>query len=162
MEQADFSFWSTIIQAVTAAGLIYFAHKQTQINKRLQELQDFVAVSVIPLPSGGLNITNVGKTNLYLKKWEIGQIHEFFERSILLPAVNGINLTISTPSDPGEYPVKLYLYGESKKEKYIAEGKFFVYTAIIHGQAPLTEFNIEQKSGGTAVASPAPTIVKRS
>ena len=85
-----------------------------------------------------------------------------FKYFFFLAYINGINLTISTPSDPGEYPVKLYLYGESKKEKYIAEGKFFVDTAIIHGQAPLTEFNIEQKSGGTAVASPAPTIVKRS
>lgn len=109
MEQVIFNFWSIIIQALTASGLIYFAFRQTQINKRSQELQDFVAVSVIPLPSGGLNITNVGKTNLYLKKWEIGQIHEFFERPILLPAVNGINIAVPTPSDPGEYPIKLYL-----------------------------------------------------
>ena len=147
--------WNLIWNAVEAFGTVvaafgagWFGWKQHEINKRLKDIQDFVAVSVIPLPGGGLNITNVGKVNLYLKKWEVGQSHEFFEKAILLPAVNGINITVSTPGNPGEYPIRLYLYDE-QQEKYISEGKFFV-DAVILGQMPSTEVKIEQGNSNSS------------
>jgi len=108
--QNQYNFWSLAFQVCTTIAAVGFAFWQTKINSRLERVQNFVAVSVIPLPNGGLNITNVGKANLYLKRWEIGQAHELFEKAILLPAVNGINITITTPGNPGEYPIRLYLY----------------------------------------------------
>jgi len=64
---------------------IYFGWKQYQINKRMKELADYVAVSIIPLPGFQLQIKNVGRINLYLHKWEMAsrQVVSFLQQEKL-------------------------------------------------------------------------------
>lgn len=86
IKQEIFNFWSIILQILTAGGLIYFAWRQTQINKRMQELSDYVALSIMPAVSGfSIEILNVGRANLYIHKWQIGSLSETYVKPLLLP-----------------------------------------------------------------------------
>ena len=110
----------------TAVGAIWFGWNQTQINKRLQELQDYVAISIIPQPEFQLQIINVGKINLYVHKWEIGNFTETFSKAILIPAAAPAFLLISLSSLPmGQHPVKIYLTDEFGK-KYLSTGEVVI------------------------------------
>lgn len=116
----------------TGIGALLFGWKQTQINKRMQELQDYVAISIIPKPELRLQIMNVGKINLYVHKWEIGLLTENFPKAILIPAAAPSFLLTSLSSlSIGQHPVKIYLTDESGK-KYLSTGEAIIEPIAIH------------------------------
>ncbi len=126
LSQDIFNFWFLIAQALTAGGLIYFAWRQTQINKRMKQLADYVAISISPGPSGQIQIQNVGRSNLYLHKWEIGRLNETFVKPWLLPTEGRSKILIAIPPDQiGQHLAKFYLTDEID-QKYLSTGEVTV------------------------------------
>lgn len=126
MKQEIFNVWSIILQLFTAGGLIYFAWRQTQINKRMQELADYVAISISPANSFQLQVMNVGRVNLYLYKWEIGSMSATFVKPLLMPTDGKSNILISVqPPQLGQHLAKFYLTDEAG-EKYLSTGEVAV------------------------------------
>ena len=119
-----------------SGGLVYFSWRQTQINKRMQELSDYVAISIAPTPTFQLQIMNVGRVNLYLHKWEIGSLSETFVRPLLLPTEARSNILITFQSPQiGQHLAKFYITDE-KGRKYLSEGE--VAIEPIGVQLPIT------------------------
>jgi len=126
MEQNSYNLWLLVLQIGTIIAASVFALWQVLINKRLKELQDYVAISIIPKQDFQLQIMNVGKINLYVHKWDIGTFTETFSRAILIPAAAPSFLLISLSSPPmGQHPVKIYLTDESGK-KYLSTGEVVI------------------------------------
>lgn len=125
MPQDNLNLILVTLQFLTTAGLVYFAWRQTQINKRMQELADYVAVSMIPDPSGNLQlqIMNVGRSNLYLHKWEVGSISETLVKPWLLPTDAKAKILIAIqPPQVGQHLAKFYITDENN-QKYISTGE---------------------------------------
>jgi len=139
--QTDILRYIEIISvAITAIGAGIFGWKQLEINKRLKELQDYVAVSIIPQNNLRLQIMNVGKINLYIHKWEVGRLNENYTKAVLIPT--GTNSFIEIGLNGlliGEYDFKMYITDE-KNEKFISTGKVFVDPVSVNTQ-PLSIIN---------------------
>lgn len=134
-------------QVLTILAALYFGWRQTVINKRLKDLQDFVGISLIPgkeyieeirdgeVKKVGINsyfkFLNVGRINLYLHKIEIIN----GENDAVVNVSNTLNpprlLPIGTldsgyywypiPSGlPSNFRIKLFLTDEFDK-KWISE-----------------------------------------
>jgi hypothetical protein len=164
-----------ISQITIPTLLVYFTWRQTQINKkieetnkRMQELEDYVAVSIIPItnvPGNNyeLQIMNMGKINAYLRKFEIGQIsYEFPEGKERLISVGGnpfyrIPISAQNLIIGQELDVKLYLIDEFGN-KYLSLGGLMidpqVKTIPIQDQQ-----NIRQIQGIPTVISGVPVII---
>jgi hypothetical protein len=126
----DFNSIAIIIQAVATALLVYYAVRQTQINKRMQELSDYVALFIVP-QGRTLQMRNVGRVNLYMHKWEIGSLTTTYVRPVLLPADNTCQFGITLPENfTGQHLIKIYLTDESN-EKYISSGEVAVEPVAI-------------------------------
>ncbi len=144
-----------------AGGAIYFGWRQTQINKRMKELQDYVAISIIPKPDFQLQIMNVGKINLYVHKWEVGTFTETFSQAILIPAAAPSFLLISLSSPQmGQHPVRIYLTDESG-EKYLSTGEVAIEPIAIR---PLSQMSPRPEStlpgeGTQTLGSPQTQVV---
>jgi len=109
-----------------ATGAIIFGWKQYQINKRMQELSDYVAVSIIPMKNFRLQIKNVGRSNLYLHKWEIGSLSETYTRSWILPAGEGSQILITIPpQQQGQHLAKFY-FTDERDIKYLSTGEVVI------------------------------------
>ena len=162
MQQELFNFWSAILQilavlfqVLTAGGLIYFAWRQTQINKRMQELADYVAVSLIPDPNGQLQlqIMNVGRSNLYLHKWEVGSISETLVKPWLLPTESKSKIIIGIqPPQIGQHLAKFYLTDENN-QKYLSTGEVSIdpvgFQLPTLTTPPQTQDNIQNQTAGS-------------
>jgi hypothetical protein len=123
--QQTYNAWSLLFQIITAFGIIYFAWRQKQINKRMQELSDYVAVTIAP-DNFSLKIMNVGRVNLYLHKWEVGLLGETFVKPLLLPIDGRSQINISIPPTfLGQHLAKFYITAE-EGEKYLATGEVAV------------------------------------
>jgi hypothetical protein len=121
-----FGFLGPIMTLATGIALGYFALNQNKINKRLKDLQDYVGLSIIPLNNLNIQITNVGRTNLYLHKWEVGENVENFEEPILISAEGKTTLIIAlAPKTLGKKRAKFYLTDESR-EKFLSEGEVII------------------------------------
>lgn len=140
MEPEVYNNYSLILQAITAVGAIVFAVWQININIRLKKLQDYVAVTIIPMPPGDLRlqIKNVGKINLYLQKYEIGTDHESFAKGMLIPAGSDsfLLLPIKYFNIGQNLGIKLYLIDELG-EKHISTGEAKVENTPISNQIPV-------------------------
>lgn len=91
----------------------------------MQELSDYVAISIIP-QGNKLQIMNVGRVNLYIHKWEIGSVTETYVKPILIPIDAKSSVLISLqPPQPGQHLAKIYLTDDSEK-KYLATGEVVV------------------------------------
>lgn len=152
LPQEIFNFWSLIFQILAAGALIYFAYRQYQINKRLKDLADYVAISIIPGMQEQLRITNVGRVNLYLHKWEIGSLSETYVKPWLLPTEGKSEIIITLSGQIGQHLAKFYLTDETD-QKYLSSGE--VVIEPIAFQLPISttppqvqEGNIPQASGG--------------
>lgn len=114
--------WGTLL---AAAGAGVFGWKQYQINKRLQKLSDFVAISIVPFALDNapkIQIRNVGRINLYLHRWEIDGSNETYGKSRLLACGPELFFVIPVPDILGlEMPMKMYLTDEHG-QKYISTG----------------------------------------
>jgi hypothetical protein len=139
-----------VVQLLTFLAAFYFAWLQYKINDRLRKLEDYVATSIVPDPQGklALQFVNVGKVNLYLKKYEIGNLVVTFNKEVLLVCGTGNpNFFVNLPATfiaGMEMPVKLYLSDEFG-QKYISEGA--VVIDVVSVNAPQTQ---------QPVLSPAP------
>ena len=97
MGQDKFHKWSIILQALTFIFAAIIGFSQLSINSRLKNLQDYVAISIVPgkeyfetadgkLVNNFIKVTNTGKSNIYLYKYEITDIKsESFTKPILVP-----------------------------------------------------------------------------
>ncbi len=112
---------------VAALGAAFFGWKQYQINKRMQELSDYVAITIIPLKNFILQIKNVGRSNLYLHKWEIGSLSETNTKPWLLPAGEGSQILIAIPPQQqiGQHLAKFY-FTDEKGRKYLSTGEVVI------------------------------------
>lgn len=151
-------FFGLLTPAVTflvgvAAGI--FAYYQYKINLRLKELQDYVGLSIIPLPNLQLRITNVGRTNLYLHRWEVGENSQTFLEPILISAESRSDVVITlNPISLGQKRAKFYLTDESR-EKFLSEG--VVILTPISSTPILQVLPAQSPSGGSGTAA-APQI----
>lgn len=129
---------------IAALGAVYFGWRQTQINKRLKELEDYAAISIVPSGTQ-LLIMNVGKINLYLKKYDIGLNTENFRDPLLIPAGTGqySNIKISLTNFFPAMELTLYLVDELG-EKYLTRGKVFT-----------TAIPVQPTSDGASTQTPA-------
>jgi hypothetical protein len=111
---------------IAAIGAAVFGWKQYQINRRMQELSDYVAISIAPKMGLQLEIMNVGRSNLYIHKWEVGAINETFVKPLLLPteARSKILITIQPPH-LGQRLAKFYLTDENDR-KYLSTGEIAI------------------------------------
>ncbi|MFA6253576.1 MAG: hypothetical protein WCV69_04680 [Patescibacteria group bacterium] len=130
-----FRYLEIFATLIAALGAGIFGWKQFEINRRLKNLQDYVAVSIIPQNNLKLQILNVGKINLYIHKWEVGRLNENFTKAVLVPT--GTNSFIEIGLNGlwlGEYDFKMYITDEMDK-KYISTGKIFIEPASISTQS---------------------------
>jgi len=110
-----------------AVGAVYFGYAQYQINKRLKDIQDFVALSIVLFVvenSPKIQIKNVGRINLYLHRWEIGGHNETYQHARLLGVGPELSFIVAVPDSylvGVEMPVKLYLTDEYG-QKYLSTG----------------------------------------
>ena len=162
MEQHVFNFWSIILQILTAVGLIYFALRQTQINKRMQELADYVALSISPAQGFQLQVINVGRVNLYLHKWEIGSMNETFVKPLLLPAEGKSKILITIqPPQIGQHLAKFYLTDEAD-QKYLSTGEVMVEPVVFQLPQTTTPPQIQgSEQNQTSGAQPAINVQLR-
>jgi len=130
---------------IAAVGAVIFGTKQYQINKRMKELADYVAVSIYPSMQGQLHITNVGRSNLYLHKWEVGPLNETFVRPWLLPIEKKSEIIITIPPLIGQHFAKFYLTDE-KGQRYISTGEVAVESII--SQSPVSTAPVQTQDGG--------------
>lgn len=138
MEQLTYNLWSFIFQVITGIAAVLFAFFQYKINNRLKKLQDYVAISIVPMSAGDLRlqIINVGKINLYLQKYEIGTDHEAFAKPMLIPAGSNSFLLVGIKNyNVGQkMDVTLYLIDELG-EKFISTGETTVQNISLVKQA---------------------------
>ncbi len=143
MNQEEYNFWTIVLQVITTLAAVFFAFWQASINKRLKDLQDFVGISLV-VNGSQLQIRNIGKMNLYLRKWEVGTTTEDFLRPVLIPTSSEVFLTIAFPQQEGTHEIRLYLLDE-QKEKYLSVGVLFVekigIVPLTQVQLPLNEQN---------------------
>jgi hypothetical protein len=138
MDQSSFNLaylneqsWSLVIQLLTLVAATVFAALQFRINTRLKDIEDVVAITMLPSnprPGGAhLQIANVGKINVYLQKSEIGTNHESSAKPMLIPAGHNSFLEVLIPVySPGQsMPVKIFLLDESG-EKFVSTGEVTV------------------------------------
>jgi hypothetical protein len=136
MEQNTLNIIYIIFSLIMSGGLVYFSWRQTQINKRMQELSEYVAISIAPGQNFQLQIINVGRINLYLHKWEIGHLSETFVKPWLLPVEGKSIITINLLPPPiGQHLAKFYITDE-KGRKYLSEGEVAIEPISV--QLPLT------------------------
>lgn len=156
MDQNTFNLWFLLLQVVTASAATIFAIWQIKINERMKKLQDYVAISVVPMGPGtnSIKIMNVGKMNLYLKQYGIGANTETFSNPLLIPAGTGenSNLRITLQNLQPVMPMKFYLLDELG-EKYISTGQVIVEQQTL----PILHRNASPESG-TAIPQPVQLI----
>lgn len=143
MNQETFNQWSLLTQALVALFAIGFAWYQYKINKRLQDLQDYVAISIVPVVtenSPRLKLLNTGKLNLYLHKYEIDGNSQTYEKPRLLACAPETWFLLPVPNIASlEMPVRLYLKDDFE-QKYITTG-----AAIIDAK----QINVNQNIAAT-------------
>jgi len=151
------AYLNTIPLWVAAIGAVYFGWRQTQINKRMQELTDYVAISIVPMGPGTnlIKVMNVGRMNLYLKQYVIGANTEIFQNPLLIPAGTGenSNLLITLRLLQPVMPMRFYLLDELG-EKYISTGQIIVEQQTV----PISPRSTLQESG-TAAPQPIQSVV---
>lgn len=156
MEQGIFNFYSLLLQIVTAIAAAIFVIWQIKINERMKKLQDYVAISVVPMGPGNssIKVMNVGKINLYLKRYEIGTNTETFTNTLLIPAGTGENSNLRiTPKNLQEVmQMKFYLIDELG-EKYIFSGQIIIDQLTV----PILQRSVPQE-GGTAAPQSVPSV----
>ncbi|MDD5639387.1 MAG: hypothetical protein PHR47_01090 [Candidatus Pacebacteria bacterium] len=139
-EYLNLQYWFLGFQIITGLAAVMFAFLQYKINKRLQRLQDYVAVTIVPIANPllpRLQIVNVGKINVYLHKYEIGSNKEAYAKAMLIPAGSGSFLLLPIKSSVlgQNMDIKLYLVDELG-EKYISTGEAILEKQIIATQKP--------------------------
>jgi len=111
---------------IAAIGAVFFGWKQYQINKRMKDLADYVALSIVPQRNLQLQIMNVGRVNLYLHKWEMGTLQATFVKPWLLPVEAKSSILLSFQPPPvGQHLIKLYLTDETD-QKYLSTGEVVI------------------------------------
>lgn len=70
------------VDMFVALGVLVFAYVQIGVNRKLIDLQDYVAISIVPDPNTPLSVRlyNTGKLNIYIHRIEIRD----FETDILI------------------------------------------------------------------------------
>jgi len=132
-----------------AIGALIFGWKQYQINKRMQELADYVAVSIIPLKDFKLQIMNVGRVNLYIHKWEAGSLSNTYVKPLLIPteAKSSIIINFQTPL-LGQHLLKIYLTDE-KDQKYLSTGEIVIEPIALQLPLAATAPQVQQEPPAT-------------
>lgn len=162
MKQEPYYLLSVIIGSLTAIFAIIIGVLQGIINKRLKDLQDYVAISIAPLPDSQLKVSNVGKSNLYLHKWEIGSMNESFDEPLLIPISQDAALIIAiTKVNIGRNRTRLYLTDE-KKKKYISSGDVIIEQGTpipLSHMIPQFPINIQQSENQTAIGGSGQIVI---
>ncbi len=129
-------FWNALGSLGTigaAFGAGWFGWKQHEINRRLKDIQDFVAVSILGFFAENepkLQIKNVGRINLYLHKWEIGGSGEIYKKPRLLGCSPDLSFMVPVPNQPStEMSVKIYLTDEYG-QRYVSEGSVIIQSRM--------------------------------
>lgn len=133
MKSETYNLWSFLLQIITAIGAIIFAIWQIKINiwqgkinNRMRKLQDYVAVNIVPSGPGDtrLQILNVGKINLYLQKYRIGENKDSFAKGMLIPSGSNsfLLLPINNYHLNQKMEIELFLIDELGK-KFISTGE---------------------------------------
>jgi len=114
-----------LIEVGTALGAVVFAMWQISVNRKIRSLQDFVSIAVVP-GEGRIKLLNTGKSNLYLRGFEMpGRRRKFSEgKERLITAGTGDEsyywLPLPTTVRHGEnFKGRLYLIDEFKR-KWVA------------------------------------------
>jgi hypothetical protein len=121
-----------IVQAAlllaTFLGALYVGLKQNEINDRLRILQDYVAVSAVPGPSGTIKLINAGKMNIYLWGFDMPGNNPRFQKPRLIPAGTmesawyWINPPVPPDSTKGKYKFDFKLYlSDEYNNKWVSE-----------------------------------------
>jgi hypothetical protein len=128
-----------------AIGACVFGWKQYQINKRMQELADYVAISIIPLANFQLQIMNVGRANLYIHKWELGYLSETYVKPLLVPTEAKSSIIINLqPPLMGQHLLKIYLTDEGGK-KYLSTGEVVIEPVAFQIPPSTTQPQVQQE-----------------
>ncbi len=166
MEAVILRYIEVISFFIAAIGAVYFGYRQTQINKRMKELQDYVAISIIPITNSPgnyeLQIMNVGKINMYLKKFEIGQVSNTFpEEKERLISVGGnpfYRVPIVNFQMGQEMDIKLYLLDEFKN-KYLSTGGIIIDAIVATSSTPQGEQHTQSSQQGPINIGGVPVII---
>jgi len=123
----NYESYSLIIAFITMVGAIIFAGWQIKINRRLQKLNDFVALSILPdTNTGKIKLLNTGKINLYIHGFEINGVKNKFDQGRLISSATLDSAYYWLPTDSvppeGKFDIKIYLMDEFNK-KFITTGQ---------------------------------------
>lgn len=137
---------------VAAGGALWFGWSQNQINRRMRALSDYVAINIVGFivqdagsaqPRPMIQVKNVGKLNVYLHKYEIGNATETYQQARLIDCGGDVSFTIGVPFRADQFgahelPVKLYLTDEFGI-KYLYTGSIEVSQSVqpVPNQLPI-------------------------
>ena len=131
--------FSTLLIGIATA---IFAGFQYRINQRMKNLEDYVAITIVPIFDRGIykiQIRNVGRLNIYLHKFEVGDATQNYNNPRLIAPSVETAFIISVPHRIGsEMQVKFYLTDEFGK-KYISTGAVIIDPVITPFISPVSE-----------------------
>ena len=118
----EHEIWIKVLTLIAAVIIGFF---QVSINNRLKNLQDFVAVAIVPGLEGKIKLMNTGKINLYLCGYDIPGDIQRLNRSRLLSVGTGDTsyYWVNAPrnvKEGEEFTIILYLEDQFK-QKWISE-----------------------------------------
>ncbi|MFZ3057722.1 MAG: hypothetical protein WA092_01620 [Minisyncoccales bacterium] len=133
--QYFFGWLGPVVTLLAASAAGVFAYFQYRINQRAIELQDYVAITIIPFSVSNvphIQVLNAGRTNLYLHKYEIDGTNDTYIPARLLACGTSTAFNIQVPQNrPNvEMPVKFYLTDEFGK-KHLSTGAVVIDTLIL-------------------------------
>jgi len=162
MEEVILRYLEVFGIIIAVLGAVFFGWKQYQINKRMQELADYIAVAIVPMSNFSLQIKNVGRSNLYLHKWEVGFLSETYIKPWLLPASEGTQILIMIQPQQqqiGQHIAKFY-FTDEKNIKYLSMGEVVIEPVAFQLPSSTTPPQPQQQDmSQTQVAGVYPTIM---
>ena len=127
---------------ITIVAIVFVGILQWSINKRLTDLQDYVAIAVVPGEHGKIKLLNTGKLNIYMYKIELvpGYVEDYTKKPRLLSAGSGESAWywLNPPSNINkdqELTLKIYVKDELNR-KWVSE-----HGGICDGDVTIEEEN---------------------
>jgi len=132
----------SIINIISAIGVLIIGVWQIKIHNRLKQLEESIALSVVPDPPffTGIRLINSGKINLYLKKAIIGEVNLDYPNLVLIARgkdpyflIGFSQLELKEMSTKDRISLILYLQDEWER-KYLVKGEIFVTFKTIENE----------------------------
>jgi hypothetical protein len=143
MTENTYNFANLVITGIIGLFAVIFGFLQILINYKLKKIQEYIALSIEPIPNviNRLKLVNTGKVNLYIHAFEINGKVEKFEPERLIPLNSFYWIYLPLNANSEEDISKLI---SESKEKFF---QLKIYLANQFGHKYITEGSYEISEG---------------